>query len=96
MFYLLVYLACGLLYALFLSLADPQLVPPTIKWGMAITLFCFASMSCIARWVEKRYRRYVEKCWSCKHLAKQIHEEPCSTCCLSGRSSEWEDRANDL
>ena len=94
MFYLLVYLACGLLYALFLSLADPQLVPPTIKWGMAITLFCFASMASIARYVEKRYLRYVGKCWSCKHTRLRFGEGPCATC--DDYRCNWEDRANDL
>jgi hypothetical protein len=54
-FYLLVFLAFGLLYGLFLSLVDPQYMPEVVRWGMAGVFLCLAVMASVAKMVEKRY-----------------------------------------
>ena len=60
MVYALTFLLCGLGYFAFILSVDPQLMPPSIRVGMAVTFFCLAAMICIGWYILKRLSEYVK------------------------------------
>lgn len=52
--YVLSVLVCGLGYFAFILSVDPQLMPPGIKAGMAITFLCLAAMMCLGWYIVKQ------------------------------------------
>ena len=102
MFYLLVYLACGLLYSLFLASVDPQYMIDSIRWQMAVVLFSLATMASAARYVENMFLKtprkddYLHMCFTCKHCLKLQTEEPCSRCSDDYNFPHWEEPEDDL